>query len=363
MTSGTNGTSTDHSNGSPGGSRRGESVDRAKRKAAISYITRDFNPDDYRMSVGDHLEELRSRLIRALAGVFVAFFGCLIIAKSYLLPYVAGPLIAALRGADVTPQMFFTNVTDPFFVYLRLSMIGAFIVAGPWVLWQGWQFVAAGLYVKERRAVTRFLPLSMGLFFAGIAFAWWIVIPWTLSFFLGWSMTIPLPDQPESMFVADAPALVVPVIEGDPVGAEIGQMWFNTISQQFKIQVPSGDPAQPRGYARVMAFNPTNLAAPIITLPQYVSLVMVMLITFGLSFQLPVVVMALIRSGIVEADMMRQQRRYVYFVMVIAACMITPGDVIIMTISLIGPLILLYEAGIWLGERGLRQNRGMDGEA
>lgn len=352
MTSGTNGTSTPPPNGSPNGSRRGQPVDRAKRKAAISYITRDFDPDDYRMSVGDHLEELRSRLIKALLGVFVAFSGCLIIAKSYLLPYVAGPLIAALREADVTPQMFFTNVTDPFFVYLRLSMIGAFVLAGPWVLWQGWQFIAAGLYSKERRAVTKFLPLSLGLFFGGIAFAWWIVLPWTLTFFLGWSMTIPMPDQAEDVFVAESPALVVPVVEGDPLGAQIGQMWFNSRSQQFKIQVPSGDAERPRGYARVMAFNPTNLAAPIITLPQYVGLVMTILITFGVSFQLPVVVMALIRSGIVEAEMMRQQRRYVYFVMVIAACMITPGDVIIMTISLIGPLIFLYEAGIWLGERG-----------
>lgn len=356
MTSATNGTNTPPPNGSPNGSRRGEPVDRAKRKAAISYITRDFDPDDYRMSIGDHLEELRSRLIKALIGVFAAFFGCLIIAKTYLLPYVAAPLIDALRDADVTPQMFFTNVTDPFFVYLRLSMIGAFVLAGPWVLWQSWQFIAAGLYVKERRAVTRFLPLSLVLFFGGIAFAWWIVLPWTLSFFLGWSMSIPLPDQPESTFVADAPALVVPIIEGDPLGAEIGQMWFNTISQQFKVQVPSGDPKRPSGFARVMAFNPTNLAAPIITLPDYVGLVLTMLVTFGLSFQLPVVVMALIRSGLVEANVMRQQRRYVYFVMVIAACIITPGDVITLTVALIGPLIFLYEAGIWLGERGMRRS-------
>lgn len=364
MTSATPRNGTSPPNGSPNGSHRSEPVDRAKRKAAISYITRDFNPDDYRMSVGDHLEELRSRLIKALIGIFVAFFGCLIIAKSYLLPYVAGPLIAALRSADVTPQMFFTSVTDPFFVYLRLSMIGAFVIAGPWVLWQGWQFVAAGLYAKERQAVTKFLPLSLGLFFAGLAFAWWIVLPWTLSFFLSWSMTIPLPDQPQSAVVAtDAPTFVVPVVEGDPAGPQIGQMWFDSISQQFKIQVPSADPERPLGYARVLAFNPTNLAAPIITLPQYVSLVLTILVTFGVSFQLPVVVMALIRSGIVEGDVMRQQRRIVYFVMVIAACMITPGDVIIMTVSLIGPLILLYEAGIWLGERGRRKAEARDGPA
>lgn len=302
------------------------------------------------MSVGDHLEELRSRLIKALAGIFVAFFGGLLIAKQYLLPYIAGPLIAALKAADVTPQMFFTNVTDPFFVYLRLSMIGAFVIAGPWVLWQAWQFIAAGLYKHERKAITRYLPLSLGLFFGGIAFAWWVVLPWTLTFFLGWSMTIPMPDEPPTQIVADAPVMNVPVIAGDPAAVTVGDMWFNSVSQQFKIQLP-GDKDQPGGQTRVMAFNPTNLAAPMITLPNYVSLVLLMLIVFGLSFQIPIVVMALIRTGIVEPEVLRSQRRYVYFVLVVAACVITPGDVIIMTVSLIGPLILLYEAGIWLGER------------
>lgn len=312
----------------------------------------DFDPDTFRMSVGDHLEELRWRLFKALIGVFVAFFGGLIVAKSYLLPYIARPLIDALKAADVTPQMFFTNVTDPFFVYLRVSMIAAFVAAGPWVLWQGWQFIAAGLYKRERKAITRYLPLSLALFFGGIAFAWWVVLPWTLSFFLGWSMTIPLPDPPPTQFVSDAAVASVPVVQGDPASPKPGDMWFNAATQQFKFQVPVSDGSGgTKGITRVLTFNPTNLAAPIITLPQYVSLVLVMLIVFGLSFQIPIVVMALIRMDLVEPATLRQQRKYVYFVLVVAACMITPGDVIIMTVSLIGPLILLYEAGIWLGER------------
>src|SRR5687768_12913262 len=264
------------------------------------------------MSVGDHLEELRGRLIKALAGVFIAFFGGLAIAKQFLLPYIAGPLIAALKAADVTPQMFFTNVTDPFFVYLRISMIAAFVAAGPWVLWQAWQFIAAGLYKHERRAVTRYLPLSLALFFGGIGFAWWVVLPWALSFFLGWSMAIPMPDEPPTQIVADAPVMNVPVIAGDPAAVNVGDVWFNSLSQQLKIQLP-GNEELPGGQTRVMAFNPTNLAAPIITLPQYVSLVLMMLIVFGLSFQIPIVVMALIRTGIVEPAVLRQHRKYVYF--------------------------------------------------
>ena len=316
----------------------------------------EFDPDDYRMSVGDHLEELRSRLLRAVVGVVVAFMGCLLVTKQYLLPFVTRPMIAALRAADVTPQMFFTDVTDPFFVYLKISMIGAVVLAGPWVIYQGWQFVAAGLYPGERRAATRYLPFSLGLFFAGIAFVWFAVLPLTLNFFLSWSMTIPLPDPPAEAVVADAPVLTVPVVRGDPAAPGDGQVWFNALSQQLKVRLGTGPDAITRG----IAFNPTNLAAPIITLPQYVTLVLVMVVVFGLSFQLPLVVMALIRTGLVEAAVLRAQRRYVYFAMVIAACAITPGDVITATIALIGPLILLYELGIWVGDRGARKARGFD---
>jgi sec-independent protein translocase protein TatC len=313
----------------------------------------DLDPDDYRMSVGDHLEELRSRLIKALLGVIAAFLGCLLIAKHLLLPFIASPLIRALKAADVAPQMFFTNVTDPFFVYLKISLIGAFVVAGPWVLWQGWQFIAAGLYRNERKAVTRYLPFSLGLFFGGIFFAWWPVLPMTLGFFLSWGMTIPLPDAPPTRLVEGASVANVPMLEGDPAQPQLGDMWFNTLTQQLKVQVSAGGNAPGASVTRVLNFTSTNLAAPLITLPQYVNLVLLLIVVFGLSFQMPLVVMALIRLDIVRPDVLRENRRYVYFIMVIAACIITPGDVVVVTVALLGPLIVLYEVGIWLGERGL----------
>ena len=73
-----------------------------------------------------------------------------------------------------------------------------------------------------------------------------------------------------------------------------------------------------------------------------------MLLTFGLSFQLPLVVLALVRIGIVDIDQLKAFRRYVYFAITILAAAITPGDVITATILLMIPLIFLYELGIWL---------------
>jgi sec-independent protein translocase protein TatC len=75
-----------------------------------------------------------------------------------------------------------------------------------------------------------------------------------------------------------------------------------------------------------------------------------MLLTFGLSFQLPLVVMALAKIGIVDVQTLKHMRRYVYFGLAILACAITPGDVITASVALVFPLILLYELGIWLAQ-------------
>ena len=91
-----------------------------------------------------------------------------------------------------------------------------------------------------------------------------------------------------------------------------------------------------------------NLIATDYKLPDYINLVVGMLITFGLSFQLPLVVLALVRVGIVEHETLRTSRQYVYFAIAILACVITPGDYITGTVLLIGPLIALYELGVWL---------------
>ncbi|MEM1012464.1 MAG: twin-arginine translocase subunit TatC [Planctomycetota bacterium] len=313
----------------------------------LSSRAEEFDPNEFRMSVGDHLEDLRRHLIFGLIGVFVAFFGCLIIAKSFLLPIIAGPLIRALREADVSPQLFFTGVADPFMVYLRVSMIGAFVISGPWLIFQAWRFVATGLYAKERRLATKFLPVALLLFAAGVTFVWFIILPLTLKFFIGFGTTINLPagfDAAPKVPVSAEQVVTIPTLAGDPAEPVPLQLWFDETTQRLKMSVD--------GQTRVIAFGSNKLAAPMITLPDYVNLVLVLLVVFGISFQMPLLVAGLIRTGIVLPQTLREQRRIVYFVMVVAACAITPGDIIVATLGLIIPLIALFEAGIWLGERG-----------
>ena len=309
------------------------------------------------MSVGDHLEELRVRLIFAVVGVVIAFVGCLIFARNYFLPLIVRPLYDALGDAGVSQQMYTTGVTDPFMVYLKLSLIGAFVISGPWVIYQVWAFVASGLYPNERKTVTRYLPFSMLMFIAGIAFAWFVILPLTLKFFLDWSMDIPMPtfgDIPTAV-VEPTNVPTLPMVQGNIDNALPGQLWFDFASNRMKM-------IDYEGNVRVIAVVGEKLVAPIITLPEYTSLVLMLLVVFGLSFQLPLVVMGIIRVGVVEADLLRQQRKIVYFVMLILAAAITPGDVVTATIGLIGPMILLYEMGIWMGETALNRakRRGFD---
>ena len=294
------------------------------------------------MSLGDHLEELRSRLIRAIAGFFVAFVVCLVFVKGYVLPFFCRPLLDALKKYDLNPQLFSTETGDTFTLYLRVSAIAACVIAGPWMLYQLWQFVAAGLYPNERKTVTKFIPLSILLLVAGVTFAFFVVLPWTIQFFLYFTADIKLPSSYEPVTTTQMAADVfrVPMLMGDPANPGDGEMWVNLVQNRVKLSL--------HGEIRTLQFGPENLVAPIITIPGYISLVLMTILLFAISFQLPLVILALARIGIVDVVELKAMRKIVYFVLVIVAAVITPGDVVTATVALIFPLIGLYELGIWL---------------
>jgi len=301
-----------------------------------------LNPDHYRMTVGDHLEELRRRLIFALLGMAVVLVVCLIFGKT-VMAYFCAPMIDTLRSYDVSPQLFVKEVGDAFMVWVKIALISAAAIASPWMVYQLWQFIAAGLYPAERKLITRYIPLSISLLIGGMVFVYFVVLPWTLQFFLGFAISVPLPyDAPPSTPVPKiAPVLFdVPQYPGDPPAAAEFQMWFDTLQQRLKFFY--------RGKVQVIPFGPSNLIGFQFTLPDYIDLVLGMLLIFGLSFQLPLVVLTLERIGIVDVKTLRSSRKLVYFVLVIVACAITPGDAITASVGLTIPLILLYELGIWL---------------
>lgn len=125
-----------------------------------------------------HLIELRNRLLRAVIGLMVVFVALFPFAdKMYSL--LAAPLLAKLpQGA----QMIATAVTTPFFVPMKVTMLAAFLIALPWMLYQCWAFVAPGLYAHEKRLLVPLLVSALILFFIGMAFAYFAVFPVVFGF-------------------------------------------------------------------------------------------------------------------------------------------------------------------------------------
>lgn len=126
-----------------------------------------------------HLIELRSRLLKAVASVFVVFL-CLVYFAQDLYHWLATPLLEALPA---NAQMIATDVASSFFAPFKLTIVLSFFIAIPVVLYQVWGFIAPGLYKNEKRLVAPLLLSSTLLFYAGMAFAYYIVFPLMFAFF------------------------------------------------------------------------------------------------------------------------------------------------------------------------------------
>lgn len=128
-----------------------------------------------------HLLELRNRLLRAILGVLLIFC-CLVYFAGDIYALLAGPLIAALPAGT---SMIATSVAAPFLAPFKLTLLVSVAAAMPWILYQLWAFVAPGLYKHEQRLMLPLLVSSTGLFYAGIAFAYFVVFPLVFAFFIG----------------------------------------------------------------------------------------------------------------------------------------------------------------------------------
>lgn len=142
--------------------------------------------EEARMSFFEHLEELRQRLIRAVVAVIIAFAGCLLV-QERLFNLLAGPIVKLLPG-DST--LVFTSLPEPFFMYLKAAFVSAVFISLPYVIYQIWLFVRPGLYENERKLALPFIMVATLLFYAGGAFAYFLVFPAAFKFFLGFQTDI-----------------------------------------------------------------------------------------------------------------------------------------------------------------------------
>jgi len=228
-----------------------------------------------------HLVELRTRLLRAV-GTIVAVFIVLFIypGASVIYDLLAAPMLASLPEGT---RMIATGVITPFMVPVKVTMMAAFVVALPVVLYQVWAFVAPGLYRHEQRLALPLIVSSSLLFLAGMAFCYFVVFKTVFSFIASFA--------PESITPA-------PDIEA------------------------------------------------------YLGFVMTMFLAFGITFEVPVAVILMVRMGIVTVKQLQESRGYVIVGAFIIAAVITPPDVVSQFLLAV-PLCVLYEVGILLS-RGIK---------
>lgn len=233
----------------------------------------------------EHLVELRTRLIWALGAFFVAFIACFFFAKDlFNLLVVPYKWAVVWAGLDVSKsELIYTAPQEFFFTQVKVAMFGAVVIAFPVIASQIYKFVAPGLYKNERAAFLPFLIASPILFLMGAALVYFFFTPMVMWFFLAMQQT-----------------------------AEEGEMAISLL---------------PR-------------------VSEYLSLIMTLVLSFGLVFQLPVVTTLLARVGIISSDWLRNKRKFAIVIAFVVAAVLTPPDPL-SQIGLALPTIILYEISIY----------------
>ena len=177
-----------------------------------------------------------------------------------------------------------------------------------------------------------------------------MVLPLCLNFFITFNSSIPLPKD-----LVDSPKINNPrtcydstLLDRRPREcAEIGTIGSISLSTVSSFNLNDD--------IFTIPVNASSLLASTITLDDYINFVLMFMLVFAVAFQLPLVMLALVRIGIIEVSFLRKQRRLVYFIMAIVSAVISPGDVVMSMLALLIPLMFLYEFGIWLSIYSQRQ--------
>jgi sec-independent protein translocase protein TatC len=264
------------------------------------------------MTILEHLEELRSRIIKILFSTLVGFLLIYTLADvvnavisvintelvsslitryftvtlpiditipklhEYFFEILMRPLIAVLPEGT---SFIFTSPTEAFFTYLKVAILAAVFLASPYIVYQIWAFVSPGLYKKERGILLPVAFFSALFFVGGACFGYFIVFPWGFKFLI-------------SSFA-------------------------------------------------------TEIIKPMPTLKEYFTLATRLLIAFGVIFELPLVILILSRLGLVSYRQLRKYQKYAVLGIFVVGAMLTPPDVVTQ-LMMAGPLIILYEISIWV---------------
>jgi sec-independent protein translocase protein TatC len=220
-----------------------------------------------------HLYELRDRVVKSAIAIIVVFVSLVYWAPD-IFHLFSQPLLQALPSGG---KMIVTDVTGSFFVPMKVTMLVAFLIALPVVMYQLWAFIAPGLYQHERKLILPLVVSSYTLFILGMAFAYFLVFPTVFEFMASYNA---------------------------PLGAEMST-----------------------------------------DIDKYLGFAMNTFLAFGITFEVPVVVVVLVRMGMVSLAKLKEIRPYVIVGAFVIAAIVTPPDVLSQLLLAI-PMTLLYELGL-----------------
>ncbi len=316
---------------------------------------------DTTMPLGDHLEELRSRIVKMLIGVVLAlvitiYFGFQIIG------WLAQPLLHVQGMLGISAQPIQTDPTAGFTsVYLRVVLIAAVILAAPWIIWQAWQFIVVGLYDHEKKAVHVLAPFSTIMTFLGVLFTYYILLPISLAFFINFVTLYPeykVDTEPSIVtqwvlspyakeqgsnrpkgFEFDTEPLNLPTLATAPLKPQEGDIWIN--AERGRVELFND------GKIRVLDQRSTNLITPLPTMSEYIKFATFMMLGSVIAFQLPVIMLVVGWAQVLDPRSITSIRKYALFVSFAMGALLTPADPLSMLVLAI-PLYLLFEFGLIL---------------
>lgn len=261
--------------------------------------------NEKRMSLGEHLAELRSRVLVCVMATVLATALAYCFCADVFFPLIRAPL-DAIQGDEAqnpfvlkTPllrllakerprpepglppnQLYYHSLVVPILVQFKVSLVVGIILALPVLVYQVWAFVSAGLYPKERRYVRIYGPVSFVLFLVGVAVAYFVILPVSVVFLIG---------------------------QGEAMGLR-----------------------------------------PILSVDRYMSLILWLLLGFGIVFEMPLVLLFLAKIGVVTPRGLAKGRRFAILAIVIVAACITPTSDPFTLMAMAIPMIGLYELSILL---------------
>ncbi len=306
--------------------------------------------EDEGMTFWEHLEELRSRLLKmaiaAAIGATVAWF-----LKEEILQWLLGPFQEAwVAHFNEEAKVHFKGPADLFITYLKLSLIAGIIVALPLIFWQIWAFVAPGLYKKEKRFAIPFVFASTGLFVSGAYFGMTLAFPIAFTYLLGFAAPshTPEPEKPATELAAPsatASAQAAPSSTGLPVATAA------PVPSGGSAPAPTQEPprvtiaeATEQDQTKIKRKNNVVVEATIM-IDDYIKFISRMLLAFGTVFELPVVVFFLSVAGVINHRHLIKFFRYFVVIAFAAAAIFTPPDLMSQFLLAV-PMTILYIVSI-----------------